>query len=80
MHRVNTGVRGGPLRNGERARVLPLHPHVESLEPALEHPRGERIGRLTPYRHLCADFVDDGFRAADDAGEYVMMAMQVLRR
>ena len=37
---------------------MTLHAHVQRLEPALQQPAGERVGRLPPDDHLLPHFLD----------------------
>src|SRR5438270_646806 len=66
-----------PVRHAHRVLVLPRHADVERLEAALEQPRRERIGRLAPQHHLAPHFVAVRRRAADHAGENVVVAVEV---
>ena len=80
MHRANLLPRRAPGGDGHRVLVVPLYAHGERLQPALEQPGRERIGRLSPEQHLLFHFVDVRRGSADDSAEHVMMAVQILGR
>src|SRR5687768_16517983 len=66
-----------PFGDAHGILVLALDSNVDSLEPALEEPAGERIRRLPPDGHLAAHFVDERLAPADDASENVVVTVEI---
>src|SRR4051812_25452985 len=58
MHVPNLLAAVTPLGDSARVLVLSRDADVDRLEPALEEPAGEGIGRLPPHHHLLANLLD----------------------
>src|SRR5688500_14908763 len=79
MHLRDLGARGAPFRDAKSGFVLAFHSHLERLESALEQPAGEGIRYLAPGGHLALHLVHERLAAANDAGQKVVVTVQILR-